>query len=172
MQDNVLIVIDMQNDFIDGALGSPEALSVTAKVANVIKNFEGEIILTMDTHFPDYLSSNEGRHLPVIHCQKGSTGHEIHESIKALIKEDMKIFEKNSFASLDLANYLKEKKNLSSITLVGICTDICVISNALLLKAFFPETDIKVVETACAGVTTKSHEEALNTMKMCHIDVI
>ena len=84
----------------------------------------------------------------------------------------MKIFEKNSFASLDLANYLKEKKNLSSITLVGICTDICVISNALLLKAFFPETDIKVVETACAGVTTKSHEEALNTMKMCHIDVI
>ena len=107
MQDNVLIVIDMQNDFIDGALGSPEALSVTAKVATVIKNFEGEIIFTMDTHFPDYLSSNEGRHLPVIHCQKGSTGHEIHESIKALIKEDMKIFEKNSFASLDLANYLK-----------------------------------------------------------------
>ncbi|HBA97769.1 MAG TPA: amidase [Lachnospiraceae bacterium] len=164
----VLIVVDMQNDFVDGALGTKEAgqivPGVIKKVESAVKNNQC-VIFTKDTHYSDYLSTSEGRKLPVEHCIKGSSGWEI---IPGLKKYADKIIEKNTFGSVELP---EEVKDYDEIELVGLCTDICVISNALLLKAHFPEKSISVDASCCAGVTPQSHNNALEAMKMCQIEV-
>ena len=170
MQD-ILIVVDMQNDFIDGALGTPEAVSIVPTVKDVILSHNGRVIFTKDTHSPDYLSTQEGKNLPVEHCIKDTKGWEI---CPALTEYASEVIEKPTFGSIALAEKLKKENETSpieKITLVGLCTDICVISNALLLKATFPEIEISVISKACAGVTPKSHENALSAMKMCQIIV-
>lgn len=169
---NILIVVDMQNDFIDGALGTPEAQSIVPAVKELIKSHTGRVIFTKDTHSPDYLSTSEGKNLPVEHCIKGTYGWEIADSLKEYANE---VIEKPTFGSMDLAEQLKkenEKDPIGKITLVGLCTDICVISNALLLKATFPEVQISIIEGACAGVTPESHKNAISAMKMCQITII
>lgn len=164
-----LVVVDMQSDFVDGTLGTKEAEQIVPAVVNkvkaAIKNNEF-IIFTKDTHYSDYLNTSEGKNLPVKHCIKGSSGWEIVPELKEYADN---IIEKNTFGSVELP---KEVKDCDEIELVGLCTDICVISNALLLKAFFPEKDISVDASCCAGVTPQSHNNALEAMKMCQIKII
>lgn len=166
----ILIVVDMQNDFIDGSLGTKEAVSIVPNVVNKIKEYEVNndlIIYTKDTHNSDYLSTPEGKKLPVEHCIKGTKGHLIPDEI---LRNNHTIIEKPTFGSIELINYLKTLE-FDTIELIGLCTDICVISNALLVKAYFYDKVISVDSSCCAGVTPKSHQEALNTMKMCQIEV-
>ena len=167
----ILIVIDMQNDFIDGALGTPEAVAIVENVKTKIKKYAPEdIFATMDTHTPDYLNTQEGRNLPVEHCIKGTDGWQIRPDIAELL-DGAKIYEKPTFGSTTLAKDIAKiavKENIE-IELVGLCTDICVASNALLLKAHMPEVKISVDPACCAGVTPESHEAALATMAMCQI---
>ena len=163
-----LIVIDMQNDFIDGALGTKEAQAIVPNVKKKIEEYKvrgDEIIFTRDTHYADYLNTNEGKHLPVIHCLKGTNGWEISNELDTIGC----IFDnKLTFGS----TLWKTKYKLEEVELVGLCTDICVVSNALILKAQFPEINITVDASCCAGVTPESHKAALTTMKMCQINVI
>ena len=172
----ILIVVDMQNDFIDGALGTKEAQAIVLNVCDKIKEFDGLVYYTQDTHFEDYLDTIEGKHLPVMHCLKGSEGWQINPQVMTeLLAKHAKAIEKYTFGSLDLLEELEvlhQKEVIDSITLIGLCTDICVISNALLLKAKFLDVPIEVDSTACAGVTVGSHKNALQAMKMCHIDVM
>ena len=172
----VLIVVDMQNDFIDGSLGTKEAEAIVEHVVEAIDRFEGSVIATRDTHPESYLSSREGRFLPVEHCIKDSDGWQIRKEVEeALKKKDALIIDKPTFGSEKLVEVLKEmdrKQPIGTVTLLGLCTDICVVSNALLVKAAFPETDIRVLKDCCAGVTPESHEAALTTMKMCQIEVL
>ena len=163
---DILIVIDMQNDFIDGALGTPEAEAIVPNVVDKVKNFNGLVLATRDTHGGDYLQTQEGRMLPVEHCIRGTFGWEIREEIAELLESGP--IDKPTFGSETLGKVLKE----FHITLVGLCTDICVISNAMLLKAFLPEVPIIVDSLCCAGVTPESHELALEAMKACQIKVI
>lgn len=166
----VLIVVDMQKDFIDGSLGTKEAVSIVPKVIKKIKEYENNnnlIIYTKDTHFDNYLETMEGNKLPIKHCIKGTIGHDIPKDI---LRENNLIIEKPTFGSKELIKYL-ENIDFDEIELIGLCTDICVISNALLVKAFFPEKRVIVDGSCCAGVTPVSHIEALNTMKMCQIEV-
>ena len=167
-----LVVVDMQKDFISGALGTKEAEAVVDNVAEVIRTFDGEVIFTRDTHTDKYLETQEGRNLPVSHCIKDSDGWQLDKKLVSLRTEPVKIFDKPTFGSVALAEYLKENEELESVTLIGLCTDICVISNALLIKAFLPEVEIRVMENCCAGVTPKSHENALEAMKMCQIKIV
>lgn len=169
---NVLVVVDMQKDFIDGALGTKEAEAVVDKVAEAIRSFEGDIVFTRDTHFENYLETQEGRNLPVVHCIKDTGGWQIDRKLAALCPNGMKIFDKVTFGSVALAEYLKADKELECVTLVGLCTDICVISNALLIKANMPEIKVRVLEACCAGVTPQSHKNALEAMKMCQIEIV
>ncbi len=161
-----LIVVDMQNDFIDGALGTKEAVAIVENVKRKIQEYfdSGErIIFTRDTHFENYLSSNEGTHLPVVHCVKGTKGWEIAEGLEV---PNAIYIDKPSFG------YVKwDEFEFEDIELVGLCTDICVVSNALILKAMFPENDIYVDANCCAGVTPATHDAAIETMKMCQIIV-
>lgn len=166
----ILVVVDMQKDFIDGALGTPEAVAIVPSVIEKIKKYEragDPILYTKDTHFGDYLSTREGRLLPVEHCIKGTPGHDVPPEI--LRGHDI-IFEKVTFGSVELVDYLKEKE-FDEIELIGLCTDICVVSNALLIKAAFPEREVSVDSSCCAGVTPDTHNAALTTMKMCQINV-
>ena len=172
MKNQVLVVVDMQKDFIDGALGTKEAVEIVSKVEEKIKNFEGEIIFTRDTHFENYSDTQEGKKLPVPHCIKGTEGWQIEESLEILRTPEMKVFDKITFGSVELAEYLRENKELESVTLIGLCTDICVISNAMVIKAFLPEVKIMVEEKCCAGVTPESHNNALEAMKMCQIEIV
>ena len=169
---NILLVIDMQNDFIDGALGTPEAVAIVGKVEEKIKSFPGRVIFTRDTHEENYMETQEGRNLPVPHCIRGSQGWQIREELEKL--RTGPAVDKPTFGSQALGELLlkldKEEK-IGSITLVGLCTDICVISNALLAKAFLPEVPITVDASCCAGVTPESHKTALSAMKMCQIQV-
>ena len=169
---NILLVIDMQNDFIDGALGTPEAVAIVGKVAEKIKSFPGRVIFTRDTHEENYMETQEGKKLPVPHCIRGSQGWQIREELEKL--RTGPAVDKPTFGSQALGELLlkldKEEK-IGSITLVGLCTDICVISNALLAKAFLPEVPITVDASCCAGVTPESHKTALSAMKMCQIQV-
>lgn len=170
----ILAVIDMQNDFINGSLGTKEAEAIVAKVSEKIRAFEGKVIYTRDTHESDYLTTMEGKQLPVMHCIRDTEGWQLHDDIKVL-SDGNKIFDKPSFGSISLAQYLKElndKECISKITLIGLCTDICVITNALLIKTFLTETDICVDSSCCAGVTPESHENALSAMQMCQIAII
>lgn len=168
---NVLVVVDMQKDFIDGALGTKEAVAIVDKVAEAVKSFDGEVVFTRDTHADNYLETQEGRNLPVPHCIKGTDGWQLDRKLAALRADNMKVFDKPTFGSTELAEYLKAETGLESITLVGLCTDICVISNALLLKAYLPEVPIRVIAGCCAGVTPESHKNALAAMKMCQIQI-
>ena len=166
-----LIVIDMQNDFIDGALGTPEAVSIVERVKEKIRSWPPEaVIATMDTHGPDYLTTQEGRSLPVEHCIKGTEGWRLRPDIAALL-EKAAVFEKPTFGSVDLAKALAAMEDLEEVELVGLCTDICVVSNALLLKAAMPEVRISVDAACCAGVTPEKHRAALETMRSCQIQV-
>ncbi|MEZ7758464.1 cysteine hydrolase [Granulicatella adiacens] len=169
----VLIVVDMQNDFVDGVLGSKEAVSMIDTAVETITSFDGKVFYTQDTHGEDYLDTEEGRHLPVVHCIKGSQGWKIHPKIeKALLLKDATGIEKSTFGSEKLMGIIeKEVPDVESITLIGICTDICVISNAMLAKAHFQNTPVTVISSACAGVTPESHDNALEAMKMCHIEI-
>lgn len=175
MSKNVLAVIDMQNDFIDGALGTKEAQAIVTDVADGIKKAlerGDEVVYTRDTHFDNYMDTQEGRNLPVPHCIKGTAGWEIRDELKALQNDDTKVFDKLTFGSVELAAYLKTVDGLESVTLIGLCTDICVISNAMVIKANLPEVAISVIENCCAGVTPQSHKNALEAMKMCQIKVL
>lgn len=166
----LLVVVDMQNDFIDGSLGTKEAREIVPAVKAKIEQYEaeeGEVVFTMDTHFENYLDTLEGRNLPVKHCIEQTTGWEL---CPALSSHEGKRFKKTTFGSMELADYVK-KKEYSSIELVGLCTDICVISNALLIKAALPGTPVVVDSACCAGVTPKSHNTALEAMKMCQIEI-
>lgn len=167
----VLVVVDMQNDFIDGVLGTPEAVSIVEHVKRKIDSFltRGDtVVYTQDTHTENYLETQEGKNLPVVHCIKGTDGWKIASGVYA---EGCKIIEKPAFASLELGDYLLSLPAVEEIHIIGICTDICVISNAFLLKACFPETPIYVDARCCAGVTPEQHLQALEVMKVCQIRV-
>lgn len=168
-----LIVIDMQYDFVSGSLGTAEATAILENVKNKIGTYHKDpvncrILYTQDTHNEQYLNTQEGRYLPVEHCVKGTNGWEI---VKELLVPKAEIIEKPAFGSLELAERIAAAGDVESIELIGVCTDICVISNALILKARFPEVPISVDARCCAGVTPESHEKALATMRMCQIDV-
>ena len=167
----LLIVVDMQNDFIDGALGTAEAAAIVDRVAAKIRaaRAEGtEVWFTRDTHEENYLETQEGRNLPVKHCIRGSFGWEISSKLDAA---DSLIIDKPTFGSMELAEKVAALEGLESAELIGLCTDICVISNAMLLKARLPELPVKVDASCCAGVTPASHANALSAMKMCQIAV-
>ena len=169
----ILIVVDMQNDFIDGSLGTAEAVRIVPRVAEKIRSFPGTVLFTRDTHGPDYLSSQEGQRLPVVHCVKGTDGWQIRPELQALCQSVP--IDKPTFGSVVLGEKLLEldrEEKIASVTLVGLCTDICVISNALLVKAFLPEVPVTVDAACCAGVTPRSHLNALEAMKMCQITVV
>lgn len=171
----ILIVVDMQKDFVDGALGTKEAAAIVPNVVSKIKNFDGDIIVTYDTHFENYMETSEGKNLPVSHCIKDTDGWELDRNVEeALEGKDYIAVEKPTFGSLDLPEILSENydENDISIELIGLCTDICVVSNAIILKAAFYETPISVDASCCAGVTPESHKAALATMKMCQINVV
>ena len=166
----ILVVVDMQNDFIDGALGTKEAAAIVPYVKEVIENFEGRIIFTRDTHFENYMDTQEGKNLPVPHCIKGTEGWQICAELEAL--RTTEAIDKITFGSKDLVEVLKAEENVESITFIGLCTDICIISNAMLVKVFYPEIPLYVDAKGCAGVTPESHQNALNAMKMCQIKIL
>lgn len=172
----ILIIIDMQKDFVDGVLGTKEACEVLPKVEEKIKNHHGLVIYTRDTHDEKYLDTQEGKKLPVLHCVEGTDGWSFAGGIGELAnKSSSKIFNKTTFGSMDMVNYVLDickEKQIEEIELVGVCTDICVISNAILLKAALPEMKLVVDSSCCAGVTPSSHNNALNTMNMCQIEII
>ena len=172
---NYLIVVDMQNDFIDGALGTSEAVEIVPAVAEKIRTFPGRVIFTRDTHPEDYLKTQEGRNLPVTHCVAGTPGWALAPQMAAVRDENtMPVFDKPTFGSVELAEHLRaenEREPIDSIELCGLCTDICVISNALMIKAFLPEVPVCVEGGLCAGVTPESHQNALAAMKMCQIEI-
>lgn len=170
----ILVIIDMQKDFVDGSLGSKEAVSIVDNVVKKINDHVGDIIVTYDTHTNNYMDTQEGKYLPVPHCIKGTDGWKLDKRVQAAL--DQKIYrsiEKPTFGSIELAEYIRSAydPNEIEIELLGLCTDICVVSNALLLKASLPETRISVDSSCCAGVTVDSHNAALTTMKMCQINV-
>lgn len=188
----VLIVIDLQNDFIDGSLGSEEAQRIVPNIVEKIKNFDGDlIVLTQDTHYENYLNTKEGQKLPVVHCVYKTHGWEINEDVIRAVKEvnkrttyvlkptfgaslpmpDLKSF--NDLIHVINSLYCHNKVEYVDIELVGLDTDICVISNALLLKSwFYEDAEITVDSKCCAGVTPQKHEAALEVMRSCQINVI
>lgn len=166
----LLVVVDMQNDFVSGSLGTKEAQTVADRAVKKVKaaNEAGiDIIFTRDTHETDYLQTQEGRKLPVEHCIRGTKGWEIIEALTPFV---MQVIDKPTFGSTELA-HLAAKNEYDEIELIGLCTDICVVSNALILKACLPETNVKVDASCCAGVTPESHDAALKTMTMCQVEV-
>lgn len=168
----ILVVVDMQNDFVTGSLGSKEAVAIVPKVVEKVKNFDGEIYYTMDTHSENYMETQEGHLLPVEHCISDSEGWQLIPELHNLLHGKL-FFLKRTFGSQELAIILAKKEaKIESIELIGLCTDICVVSNALLLKAFMPEIPIIVDSSCCAGVTPEKHEAALETMRSCQIHVI
>ena len=173
---DILVVVDMQNDFINGALGTKEAEAIVPQVVEKIRDFKGRVLYTRDTHEKDYLETQEGKNLPVEHGIRGSKGWELNAEIEAL-REEVPI-DKPTFGSTVLGQLLKSQDTelkergetgVESVTLVGLCTDICVISNAMLIKAFLPEVPVIVDASCCAGVTPESHKNALKAMEMCQI---
>lgn len=171
----LLVVVDMQRDFIDGSLGTPEAQAIVPAVVEKIKSFDGDVVFTMDTHHDDYLETQEGKKLPVEHCIYKTEGWLIQPQVSdALAEKNAVPITKQTFGAVDLIEFIEwdcRHKKFDSIELVGLCTDICVVSNALLLKAYYPETPISVDASCCAGVTPETHQAALTTMKQCQIEV-
>lgn len=183
----ILVVVDMQKDFIDGSLGTKEAVEIVPNVVKRIEESVCELILfTQDTHSEYYLSTPEGKKTPIKHCIKGTKGWEINESVlkawrenkSAIVAADSigNIFQKPFFGSVALVDFLKSLREegaaISGIEIMGLCTDICIISNAIMLKNYLPDVEVSVIEKCCAGCSPQSHTEALNTMKMCHINII
>lgn len=169
---NVLVVVDMQNDFIDGALGTKEAVAIVPNVIEKIKNFDGTVFFTRDTHTEDYMNTQEGKNLPVPHCIKDTEGWEIRSELEELRKTPA--IDKVTFGSSFLPEILvplHEMNPIESITFIGLCTDICVISNVMITKAFLPEVPVIVDAACCAGVTPESHKNALEAMKMCQVKI-
>ena len=170
---NILLVIDMQNDFIDGALGTPEAVAIVPKVREKIRNFDGTVLFTRDTHEENYMETQEGKNLPVPHCIRGTDGWQIRPELDALrVTEPI---DKRTFGSDRLGKILcdmNSEEPIGRITVIGLCTDICVISNALLVKAFLPEVPVEVDASCCAGVTPESHENALRAMESCQVEIV
>ena len=160
-----LIVVDMQNDFITGTLGSKLAEAIVSKVVEKVKNYDGKVIFTRDTHFADYMQTQEGRKLPVEHCIKDTDGWQICDELKPFVND---VVDKITFVSVDLPKMITDA---DEIELCGLCTDICVISNAVILKATYPEVKITVDSTCCAGVSLESHNTALDAMKAVQIEV-
>mgnify|MGYP000661144019 CR=1 FL=1 len=179
MQD-ILIVVDMQNDFIDGALGTAEAVAIVPKVVEKVKGFKGTVIFTRDTHGENYMQTQEGRNLPVPHCIRDTPGWALEPEIAQTCARGMMSFEKPTFGSTALCEYVctlaAEKGAVAGkgfhVELCGVCTDICVVSNALLIKAALPEADLTVNGALCAGVTPQKHEAALETMRSCQVEVL
>lgn len=169
---NVLVVVDMQNDFIDGALGTKEAVSIVPKVKEKIEQFEGIVLFTRDTHTEEYMNTQEGKNLPVPHCIKGTEGWEIRSELEALRKTEA--IDKVTFGSSILPEKLlalHAQEPIESITFAGLCTDVCVISNVMVTKAFLPEVPVTVDAACCAGVTPESHKNALEAMKVCQVKI-
>ena len=175
MARNYLIVVDMQEDFINGALGTKEARAIVPAVVEKVKSFDGTVLFTRDHHDENYGTTQEGNFLPVPHCIAHSAGWEFVKPLEELRKAcGYKVYEKGAFGSVSMAEELRaehEKEEIGSIELAGVCTDICVVSNALLLKAYLPEVPVYVDEKCCAGVTPEKHRCALETMKSCQVIV-
>ena len=173
---DALVVIDMQNDFISGSLKGKNTEKLLDKVVEKVEEFKGEIIYTLDTHYEDYLKTKEGENLPIEHCIKGTWGHEIADALKETKSFDRsKKFEKNTFASIELGEYLKsldEKDGIDSIYFLGLVTDICVVSNALLVKGFLPEKNIYIYKDLTEGLTEEKKAAAISVMESCHIKAI
>lgn len=168
----ILIVVDMQNDFIDGALGTAEAVAIVPNVKKKIEEFDGLVLYTRDTHLDDYMNSQEGKNLPVPHCIKNTNGWQIRPELDELRKTE--IIDKVTFGSADLGTILQKldkEEKIESITFIGLCTDICVISNVMITKAFLPEVPIIVDAKCCAGVSVETHENALKAMEVCQIKI-
>ena len=172
----LLIVVDMQNDFIDGSLGTEEARNIVEPVCEKIIEFGGQIFVTQDTHSDNYLETLEGRHLPVEHCIANTEGWLINSFIRnALKSKNYAFIEKEIFGSMKLVDQIAkilDKGVKGSIEIVGLCSDICVVSNALMLRSAFPNTEITVDASCCAGVTPDKHKAAMEVMKSCQINVI
>lgn len=169
----ILVVVDMQNDFVTGALGSAEAVAIVPAAKRKTERFSGEILFTRDMHDKEYLQTQEGKNLPVQHCIKNTEGWRIIPELQS-IAEKSKIFDKPAFGSTELMEFLyaeNEKIKIDTITLIGLCTDICVISNAMLFKARLPESVIKIDAACCAGVTPQRHQTALEAMRACQIEI-
>ena len=167
----LLVVVDMQNDFLTGSLGSAHAQGIVQNVKEKIEDFKKsgyKVLFTRDTHWENYLSTQEGKFLPVVHCVEGTEGHMISSE---LCTDGCDIFNKPNFGSLELGKKVAEG-DYDEVELCGLCTDICVVSNALILKAQLPETTVTVDARCCAGVTEESHKAALFTMKMCQVNVV
>lgn len=175
---NILVVVDMQNDFIDGSLGTPEAEAIVANVVKKIKNFDGAVVYTQDTHQSDYLNTPEGQHLPIEHCIQGTTGWEISKTVMTALNKKGICFniKKTTFGDIhylfDIISRFGTNYNDLNIEIVGLCTDICVISNALILKAQFPAAEITVDASCCAGTSPSNHSAALQVMRACQINVV
>lgn len=168
----ILVVVDMQNDFIDGALGTKEAIAIVGNVKRKIEEYKSRgdcVVFTRDTHYENYMQTQEGSKLPVPHCIKDTHGWQISDK---LCTQGCRIIDKPTFGSVELGEYISSLENVTAVELVGLCTDICVISNALLIKANQPEIPVSVDSACCAGVTPESHNNALNAMKTCQIDVL
>ena len=164
-----LIVVDMQNDFITGTLGSEIAKEIVPNVVEKVKNFDGKVIFTRDTHYAEYMQTQEGKNLPIKHCIKDTDGWQICDELKPYVNE---VVDKITFGSINLPKILEDyNEEIEKIELCGLCTDICVISNAVILKAAFPEVKIEVDSNCCAGVSVESHNTALNAMKAVQIAV-
>ena len=183
MSNKLLMVIDMQNDFIDGVLGTPDAQAIVDKVADKIQNWDGDIVFTLDTHQEDdYLETNEGKHLPILHCIQGTKGWEVNQVIQdasnIIVNDDemklpfnTKVWCKDQFA-INTFDLPQSFYFYDEIQFCGLCTDICVISNAIVFKSYLPEVPIIVDASCCAGTTPELHSEALNVMRSCQIDII
>ena len=167
---HILVVVDIQKDFVDGSLGTDEAMKIVPTVVDEIENFDGDVVFTLDTHSSIYLETQEGKNLPVPHCIKGTDGWRLDKNIEPL-SLGRRIFEKPTFGSVELANFVADG-DYDDISLIGLCTDICVVSNALLMIANFLETKVSVDASCCAGVTVDTHNASLPTMKMCQINVV
>ena len=168
---DVLVVVDMQRDFVNGALGSAEAVAIVPAVVERVRGFAGKVLFTRDTHGEDYLQSREGGLLPVAHCIRGTPGWELIDELQPFAEE---IIDKPTFGSVTLGERMREldaEEPIGTITLLGVCTDICVISNAMLLRAFLPETPIAIDAACCAGVTPESHATALKAMAACQFSI-
>ena len=170
--EKILIVVDMQKDFVDGSLGTKEAEAIVDAAVEKVRGFDGRVIFTRDTHHADYLETQEGKNLPVPHCIEGTEGWEIVPALRPFA-EGAEVYDKGTFGSTRLARDLAANADrIDSIELIGLCTDICVASNALLLKAFMPEVPIRVDSACCAGVTPEKHLAALETLRSCQVGVL
>ena len=169
----LLIVVDMQNDFVTGSLGTKEASEIAPAIAEYVRQFDGEVVFTRDTHNENYSKTQEGQKLPVMHCLKGTDGWQIVPQLHEFSANEGKyrIFDKPTFGSTQLAQFVSENAP-EEVQLVGVCTGICILSNAVLIKAFAPEIPVKVIADLCACVTPESHETALRAMETCQIEII